>query len=186
MLFGKADITAKELAEKLVSGVMSKMGSYPPPRDGGKRPKWTRAVKAVFHEMGSTLGYDNWPEWCSLDCLWWTNAKDKSKDSLVLVAESELENNVNGVENDFLKLRLFKCPLKVLVFSADVDEVKRMAETDLQLYEQHVSREEYLLVGFTASGPRCFHFEVPQGKNGKLNKVVFKEFRASRAASMAA
>ena len=180
MLFGETGISAKELAHKLVSGVLNKMGNDAPPCRGGGKVMWTAEVKAILHEIGTTLKYTNLCEWCSLDMIWWCMSTQR----LILAAESEMAANPVAVEDDFEKLSVFKCPLKLLVFCADVDRVKENAERYLQVLAQHVKGEEYLLVGFTASGPRCFLFKVPG--DGKLDKVRFDEFKLSDAVLTAA
>lgn len=172
MLFGEAAITAKELAEKLVSGVLKKMGTgSEPPCSGGNKTMWTVQVKAVLIEIGTTFKYTSLCEWCSLDMIWWCMSTQR----LILVAESEMATNPDAIETDFEKLSVFKCPLKLLVFSREVERVKENAESYLRVLTQHVKDEEYLLVGFTASGPRCFLFKVPN--DGKVDKVKFDELR---------
>lgn len=113
-----------------------------------------------------------------------SDAGSKSPERMVLAAESEMASHIDGVEDDFEKLPSFKCPFKLLVFSTDVEGVKKNAEGYVQLFGQHVQDEEYLLVGFTASGPRCFLFKVPH--DGKLDKVTFDEFKLSEAVLRAA
>src|SRR5580658_4967084 len=142
MLFGKPEVGAKELAEKLVGDVLTKMGAAPPPCRGGSREMWNIEVKAVLHELGSSYHYDAYP-WL-LDLIWWS----MSSQLMMLAVESEMDGHVGAIEEDFQKLPVFKCPLKLLVFSADADAVKKMAENYLQLLTQHVKDEEYLLVGF--------------------------------------
>ena len=48
-----------------------------------------------------------------------------------------------------------------------------MAESYLQRFTQHYAGEAYILIGFTASGPRCYLFSVPE--DGKQEKVKFTE-----------
>jgi hypothetical protein len=166
MLFGEAGITCKELAEMLVGKVFKELGSDTrPPCNGGDKTDWTCAVRRALKKIAETLHYDTLSEHWRLDVTWWADCEGRSRDALILVAQSEW-GDAGDVENDFVKLRSFKCPVKLLVFSGDVDEVKRRAENDLRPHEQHVNGEEYLFVGFTASGPRCFCFKVPH--DGKL------------------
>lgn len=138
---------------------------------------WTLEVKSVLHNIGKDLGYDAYP-WL-LDPIWWSMPAQR----MILALESEMDKHVETIEEDFQKLPVFKCPLKLLVFSAEADAVKRMTEDYLQIFTQHVEREEYLLVGFTASDPRCFLFKVPY--DGKLDKVTFDEVKLSKAALLA-
>jgi hypothetical protein len=175
VLFGGAGISAKDAAERLVSQVLHRLGAdAQPPCVGDPKTIWTLTVKAVLQEMGTSLKYTNFCEWCLIDFIWWSMPTQR----LILAAESEMAKSPDAVETDFEKLSVFKCPLKLLVFSADVDRVKENAEGYLQLFAQHVEGEEYLLVGFTASGPRCFLFKVPH--DGKLDKAEFNEFQLSR------
>ncbi|MGA8491391.1 MAG: hypothetical protein WB711_13275 [Terriglobales bacterium] len=165
-------ITARLLAEQLVSGVLKAMASDPkPPCDGGSKPMWNVAVRSVLRDMGTNFGYRTYLEWCRLDVMWW----GKSPERMMLVAESEMASHIDGVEDDFEKMPSYKCPFKLLVFSTDVEGVKKNAEGYLQLFGQHVKDEEYLLIGFTASGPRCPYFKVPT--DGKLDRVEFTELR---------
>jgi hypothetical protein len=181
MSFGKEGITSKELAKKFVFGVLKAMATNPkPPCDGGSKPMWNVAVRSVLQDIGTNLGHETYLEWCRLDVMWW----GKSPERMVLVVESEMAKNADGIEKDFEKLPSFKCPFKLLAFSADVEAVKKNAAHYLQLFAQHAKDEEYLLVGFTALGPRCFLFKVPQ--HGKLDKVKFDEFHLSKAVLMAA
>ncbi|MGH9494179.1 MAG: hypothetical protein ACRD3B_04210 [Candidatus Sulfotelmatobacter sp.] len=167
-------ISAKELAKKFVSGVLKEMVADPrPPCDAGSKPVWNVEVKHVLRHMGRRFGYITYLEWASLDVMWWA----KSPERMVLAAESEMANSPDSVEADFEKLPSFKCHFKLLAFSTDVETVKKNAEDYLQLFGQHVQGEEYLLVGFAASGPQCLHFQVPH--DGKLGTVSFDELRFS-------
>ena len=179
MIFGEIGISTGEFAQKFVSqlqsNVQNTMGSNTkPPCSGGNKTMWTSAVTQVLAGLGSSLGYEAYP-WM-LDLIWWSNKQQR----MVLAVESEFNNSLRAIEDDFQKLTVFKCPLKLLVFSADAQQMKSRAETYLQLLTQHVKDEEYLLVGFTVSGPRCFVFKVPH--DGKLERVEFQEMKLSKAA----
>lgn len=180
MPFAKLGTTAKQVAEKFVSEVLERMGAdAKPPCRGGNKELWTVEVKSALHKMGRSQGYDAYP-WL-LDFIWWCKATER----LILAAESEMDGNIASIADDFQKLPVFKCPVKLLVFSADTDATKKMAEEYLQLFAQHVKDEEYLLVGFTDSGPRCHYFRVP--RDGKLEeKVQFEELKIAKSAAKAA
>ena len=92
---------------------------------------------------------------------------------MVLAVEAELDTSTKAIEDDFQKLSVFKCPLKLLVFTGDADRTTDMAERYLKSLTQHVKGEEYVLVGFTESNPRCFLFRVPN--DGRINDVQFQE-----------
>jgi hypothetical protein len=178
VLFGEAGISAKEIGERLVSEVLKRMGADAKACRGGSREMWNVEVNSVLHNIGKGLGYDAYP-WL-LDLIWWSMPTQR----MILGVESEMDKHVESIAEDFEKLPVFKCPLKLLVFSAEADAVKGMAENYLQMFTQHVKGEEYLLVGFTASGPRCFLFPVPL--DGKLDKVRFDELKLSKAVLRAA
>jgi hypothetical protein len=171
MLFGELRITAADLAEKLISNVLKEMGRDGDnlPHSGGKRRKWTKKVQDVLKKLGEKLGYKHTYPWL-VDLIWW----DMESQSLAMAVECEWSPPMKGEEDDFEKLTVFKCPLKLFVFSTrDAQEIKRMAQRYLKLRTQHVKDEEYLLIGFTPTGPRCFWFKVPF--NGKLKRVHFSE-----------
>lgn len=178
MLFGELGISSTTLAEMLVPDVLCRMGKDAlPPCSGGERTNWTRVVNDVLDELGKSLGYEHTYEWL-VDRIWWHAAKPQR---LGLVVESELNKSHASIEEDFQKLSVFKCPVKLFVFSADADEVKQIAERCLQERAQHVEGEEYVLIGFTASGPRCFSFKA--GQSGALKHVQFVEFPIAQAAA---
>ena len=155
--------TAESFAEEFVSAMRARMGEEKAPCANGSRENWTCEVKSALHEMGRKRGYDGYP-WL-LDFIWW--AKDQR---MMLAAESEF-GNVDEVEDDFEKLPSFKCPRKLLVFTGDerkAEQTKRNAETYLRQFGEHASGEEYLLIGITEFGVRCFCFKVPEGRNGHL------------------
>jgi hypothetical protein len=183
MQLNEERITANELAGKFVSAVLKTMAlnaTPTPPCAGGNRPLWNVAVRSVLQELGAGFGYTTFLEFCTLDLMWW----GKSPERMVLAVESEMANNPDAVENDFEKLPSYKSRFKLLAFSADVEAVKKNAEGYLELFGQHAKNEEYLLVGFTPSGPRCFHFPVPN--DGKLERISFKELQLSNDALRAA
>jgi hypothetical protein len=155
MLFGELGITSAKLAEEFVSGVLNRLkatdAGTDPPCSGGNRAKWTEAVEAVLKELGNKHGYDRTYRWL-LDFIWWSDKPQR----LGLAVESELDNSIGNIEEDFQKLSVFKCPLKLMVFSADPEETKSMAERNLQVLTQHVKGEEYLLIGFTANWTTLF------------------------------
>ena len=171
MLFGEAGSTARGLAEKLLLELRSELGDdfNKPPCSYGNRTLWTRALIAVLSKMGCGLEYKTYP-WL-LDYVWWCNKTER----MVLAVESELDPCSGLIEDDFQKLPSFKCPLKLFVFSTkDTEGVKQMAEGYLRCFGQHVKDEEYVLLDFTGTGPRCFWFRVPS--DGALATVIFKEF----------
>jgi hypothetical protein len=172
MLFGEPRITSRELAETFVSGVMREMSRDGEPFSEISRTKWTCAVRRVLDELGAKLGYNHRYPWL-VDFIWW----DTKSEELALAVESELSPSPVAIEEDFQKLTVFKCPVKLLVFRGDAEATKRAAEGYLRKRTQHVKDEEYLLVGFTTPGPRCFYFKVPQvPADGKLQGVQFSEW----------
>jgi len=178
MLFGELSVSSRVLADEFVSGVFAKLGeNCEPPCSGGAKGPWTKAILEVLDDLGRIHGYEERYERWLVDYIWWS----KKPEHLALVVESELEKTGAAVLDDFYKLPVFKCPLKMLVFSADAEEVRRVIEEHLRVLTQHVEGEEYLLVGFTIPGPRCFHFKVPS--NGRLDKVQFSELPLSKKAS---
>ncbi len=176
MLFGELGITSGELAEQFVSGVLKLMGAdTKPPCSGGSRPAWNAAVKTVLEELGKRHGYDQTYAWL-VDLVWWSTKPER----MGLVVESEMDKSAGAIEDDFEKLSVFKCPVKLMVCSSDPVNIKGVAERCLVKLAQHVKDEEYLLIGFTASGPRCFSFRVPT--NGALEEVAFSELQFSMSA----
>ena len=155
--------TAESFAEEFISTLRTRMGDEKPPCANGSRENWTCEVKSALHEMGKRRGHVGY-SWL-LDFIWWS--KDQR---MMLAAESEF-GNVDEVESDFEKLPSFKCPRKLLVFTGDerkAEQTKRNAEIYLRQFGQHASSEEYLLIGLTEFGARCFCFKVPEGRNGHL------------------
>ena len=175
----KENINARDIAEKFVQGVLKEMDGAKPPCIGGNKTKWTRAVKKVLGRLAEAPIYAPYP-WL-LDFVWWSRKNDTEQ--MVLAVESEMDKRVRTqIEPDFQKLSSFKCPLKLLVFSANVEDTKKMAEDYLRKFVQHIDGEEYLLVGFVKPYPRCLWFRV--SGNGRLepNAVKFVEIELSKAA----
>jgi hypothetical protein len=170
MQLGEAKIGAADLARKLASEVPAKLRQEGkdtrPPCSGGSRSDWNKAVGHVLRELGKPE-YDTYP-WL-LDFVWWS----KNPEQMVLAVESELDTSIGAIMDDFQKLPVFKCPLKLLVFAGNANKTKSMAETYLQSLTQHVRGEEYVLVGFTESNPCAFFFKAPNA--GKLEQVRFEE-----------
>jgi hypothetical protein len=158
-------ITSRELIEAFVSRVTSTMrgegGRQPFSYDS--RPELTEAVLDVLTELGHEKEYSDCYEWL-VDLVWW----DRSNEYMALAVESELSHASNEIADDFQKLTVLKCPLKLFVFKGDVERTKNMAEEYLKRRSQHVKDEEYLLVGFIKPRPRCFFLKVP-------NDGVFQE-----------
>jgi len=177
MLFGELGITSMKLAEEFVSGVLATMRiidkTATPPCSGGSRPIWNGVVTDVLAKLGNKYGYDRTYPWL-VDFIWWSDRPPR----MGLAAESEFDRRVTVIEDDFEKLCVFKCPIKLMVFSSDAEDTKTMAERYLQALTQHVKGEEYLLIGFTALGPRCFLFRVPN--DGPVAQVNFSELQLSR------
>jgi hypothetical protein len=169
-------ITSAKFAEELIAGVLKEMGATActPPCSGGSRRAWTEAVRQALTELGKRYGYETYG-WL-VDFIWWS----KSPERLGLVVESEWDESD---EDDFQKLPVFKSPLKLWVFSSDHEQAKSMAEHYLKTLTQHVKGEEYLLIGFTRSGPHCLSFKVPA--DGTLERVNFSEVRLARSVSNA-
>jgi hypothetical protein len=178
MSFGKVDISAKDLAEQFVQGVLKEMDGAKPP-SFGDRARWTAAVKKVLKQNAVHSECEGYA-WL-LDFVWWS--RKNGTEQMVLAVESELDKRVEKeIEPDFQKLPTFKCPLKLLVFSANVEDTRKMAEDYLQRFTQHVDGEEYLLVGFVDPYPQCWWFRVIG--NGRLepDTVKFIEIQLSKAA----
>jgi hypothetical protein len=182
MEIGEAGISAPDFAEKfliLLFQELRNIGSdinQPPCRRGG-RADWTCALHNALRRQGETYHFETYP-WL-VDFIWW-RMKDEY---LGLVMESEFDPSHGAIQDDFEKLTVFKYPLKVLVFSTQSpDETKTSVERYLEKRSQHIRNEEYLLIGFTALGPRCFWFRVPS--DGRLESPVrFDEHRIAPVAS---
>lgn len=166
MLFGSGRMTSRKLARKVVDGVLAELPGEKPPCRSHSQKKWTDAVSKVLKSLGAEIGCECYP-WL-VDWIWWREQE------LVLAVECEWRQRV-GEEDDFQKLTVFKCPLKLFVFSGSAERAVGMAVSYLQQRRQHVKDEEYILIGFTPLSPRCFFFKVPG--NGKLNRaeVLFSE-----------
>jgi hypothetical protein len=163
-------LTPSDLAEKFVSGVITEMtrDGGQPPFSGASRTKWTCAVMRVLDELGA-VEYDHRYPWL-VDFIWW----DARSEYMALAVESEFSPSPNEISDDFQKLTVLKCPLKLFVFKGDAGKTKSMAEQYLKSRSQHVKGEEYLLVGFTDLRPRCFFFTVPVDGNLQ-ERVQFSE-----------
>lgn len=149
MTFGQAEVDATELAHQLVAGVPEEVKKKPP-CTGGSRKEWTDVIVTVLKDLGERRGYSAYP-WL-LDLIWWSRTPER----MVLAVESELDPGAKAIEDDFQKLPVFKCPLKLFVFTGDAERTKNMAEAYLQSFTQYAMEEKYLFVGFTASGPTSF------------------------------
>ncbi len=177
MLFGELAVSSTDLANEFVSGILAKLGeNCAPPCSGRAKHPWTKAILEVLDDLGKRYGYEQRYPWL-VDFVWWS----KKSGHLALAVESELEKSGPAILDDFYKLPVLKCPLKMLVFSADAEEIKEILEQYLGELTQHVKDEEYLLVGFTSSGTHCLHFKVP--RDGRLDKVLFSELQLSKKAS---
>jgi hypothetical protein len=158
-------IDPRKFAQDLVSGAAAELGEAweKPPCLGGPRTKWTCAILGVLEDLGLRGGYRCYP-WL-LDFVWW----DQDSQSMIMGAECEWAP-LTPEEDDFQKLVVFKCPLKLFVFSGDPEIMKQQTEKYLEAFSQHVRDEEYVLVGFSPSGPRTLFFKVPN--DGKLTWPV--------------
>jgi len=116
-----------------------------------------------------------------LDFVWWS--RQNGTEQMVLAVESEMDKRVGKeIEPDFQKLPSFKCPLKLLVFSADVGDTIKMAEHYLQKFTQHIDGEKYLLVGFVDPHPQCWWFSVIGNGRLESDTVEFVEIQLSKPA----
>lgn len=161
-------LQARQFARDFISGMMAELGEVfgMPPCMGGSSTKWTCAVLSTLENLGKKHGYECYP-WL-LDAIWW----DQSSQSMILGAECEWRAS-RAEEDDFQKLPVFKCPLKLFAFSRDsmsTESIKRQVEEYLQVFAQHIKGEQYVLVGFAPSGPRSFFFIVPS--DGKQTEPV--------------
>jgi hypothetical protein len=161
----------KTFCTDFVSRVMAEVGpDRTPPCAGGDHTPWTDAIYKALEQMGKQQHCEVYP-WL-LDRVWWS--REGGRETMVLGVESELDSSFPKIEEDFQKLPSFKCPRKLLVFSANPDETKNMVATYLQHFTQNVAGEQYILIGFTTSGPRCYFYHVPA--DGKpQERVSFKE-----------
>jgi hypothetical protein len=180
VLFGNSKIAADDLVRRLVPGVLERLrrnGRHLEVPCSGNRTKWTLAVKQTLLEIGDELGYQCY-DWL-LDFIWWSKEEDAER--MILAVESELDQRVEKeVEPDFEKLMAFKCPLKLLVFCAKVDETKKMAKRCLDRFTQHIKGEEYVFVGFAApQQPLCFKFKVLRDGQSLPDDVKFSEITLS-------
>src|SRR4029077_20841137 len=127
MLFGELGMTSAKLAEEFVSGVLATIRNFDktakPPCSGGSRPRWSRVVKDVLANLRKKHGYDRTYLWL-VDFIWWSDNPQR----MGLAVESELDPSVRVIEDDFQKLCVFKCPVRLMVFSSDVKDTKKMAE----------------------------------------------------------
>jgi len=178
MLFGDAGISSQKFAEEFTSAVLEKMGTSTPPCCGGEKTPWSDEIFHVLEKMGNDRGFE-----CYLwlvDRIWWSNENEH----MGLAVESELDTNAKNIEEDFQKLTVMKCPLKVLIYSAvDPGEMKTRAEKYLRKRDQHVKDEKYLLIAFTAAQPQCFRLKIPV--DGRSNELSFEPLQLSIAQATA-
>lgn len=161
----------KEFAERFIRGVLNRVKNAPPPCAGHECTPWTEAIFATLKEMGENQAEQRYVYAWLLDRVWWS--KKNAEETMLLGVESELQKNVEEIEGDFQKLPSLKCLKKLLVFSSDnPEQVRQMAESYLTRFTQHSAGEEYYLIGFTADGPCCYFYCVPE--DGKQSKVRFK------------
>jgi hypothetical protein len=174
-LFGDAGISSQEFADEFTRRVLEKMGTSTLPCCGGEKTPWSKQIFAVLKEMGNRRGFDHNYEWL-VDWIWWSSENEH----MALAVESELDTNGKKIEEDFQKLTVMKCPLKVLIYSAvDPSEMKTRAEKYLRKQDQHVKDEEYLLIAFTPTQPRCFRLKIPV--DGRSNELAFEPLQLSIA-----
>jgi hypothetical protein len=168
----------KQFADEFVSGVLATVAGAKPPHAGGEQTPWTNAIAKVLEKMARRKNCDCYP-WL-LDYVWWSQ-KD-GEEAMELAIESELDQDIREIGEDFDKLPSIKCDRKLLVFSFDPDETKARAEFYLQRFTQHESDNQYLLIGFTDKGPRCHIYLVPNDRKVQ-GRVQFEELPINTATS---
>ena len=137
-------------------------GAHPPYRRASNRKIWTRMVRSVLKKYGEYDGYAHCYPWL-VDFIWW----EKRSETLALVAECEWGKSTD-LDDDFQKLAVLKCPLKLFIFSGiNPKSFLKRAEDLLQSFGQHTKDEEYIVIAFTSSEPLLFHFKVPE--SGRLS-----------------
>ncbi len=151
---------------------------------------WTLLVKKALKELADTVDRSRFGQVEQiatnkeeqtreflLDAVWWRRKKEGRNEEMALAVECEwgakdphkpgnrtIEEVVSMVEQDFDKLLVVKCPLKLMIFCTDkagtgdyegmrVAVVEKM-EAYLSQYAHHIEGECYLFVDVAATGER--------------------------------
>lgn len=171
-IFRKPLIDPKIVATKLASFIWKQ-------KDDGN-VSWNAAVRTKLGKMGKEKGYFVYPGvdgpgWL-LDLIW----MDKKTGAIHLAVESELGRTIEDVKHDFQKLWCVKSSLKIMVYYVrDGGSAVAELEKEMQLFDQHLEGENYILLEFAKGQKRpedaIYHFRVRKGDllNGRLQAIKF-------------
>jgi len=175
MVFGESPVTLEQLAKELRVRIPQLASAL-------TNKEYTRAAKQALTQIGDSL---NLRTYCTnrqrgtkeflLDLVWWKDAPDEQR--AVLAVESEWGNprdqgigsRADQVTEDFKKLLAFKAPMKLMLFSADNQEMRDAIHAEIQRYlrrfAQHVKGEEYLFMEFAESN--CYSYTWTPNQDGR-------------------
>jgi hypothetical protein len=190
-IFGPLPITPEQLATRVKAKVFEAAQRIDVQE---RNTAWTLAMKKTLAEITDGFGckplYTNKESKCSefmFDFVAWE--KSKSGERAVIGIESEWgsprdyanpKNHskiIDAIDDDFWKLLSFKAPLKVLVYTAPTNQMRRELHlrllSDITRFTQHVIGENYLLMEFSPPAQcYCYTFEVDS--DGKVENPALK------------
>ncbi|PYP91221.1 MAG: hypothetical protein DMG65_08610 [Candidatus Angelobacter sp. Gp1-AA117] len=174
MIFGDALISIEELCEELRRRI-------PELAVDDSNRAYTMAVKEALAEVAEALDLrmfctdsDRKTKEFLLDFVLWSDKPGEQKS--VLAVESEwgkpgdknVKNRADQVVEDFEKLLVFKAPLKLMLFQADDEGMRRAIHNGLREYlttfAQHVKGEQYLFMEF--SHGHCYSYTWAASNDG--------------------
>ena len=121
---------------------------------------WTVAIKGALIDLGQKHDYQictsSFPDECEsewlYDLVWYRKAPSGHLREIGLILESEWAKKVKGIQDDFEKLLVAKCPIKVMVFQdfkdTTVEQIWSLLETGIRTFESEPTKDRYILVGF--------------------------------------
>ncbi|MFZ0521620.1 MAG: hypothetical protein WAL95_11390 [Candidatus Acidiferrales bacterium] len=172
---------ATALASKLYEQVSVELD----PKESFK--EWTRVHYKAFEKLGRESGFEICRSGTGgylLDLIWYSQSSHEI--ALGLEMEWGTETSTELVSYDFEKLLHIKAPLKVMIFQTrnhDVQSapIRRKLETEyMAKFSKHMSKEQYLLVEFTAPWNKAYCYELIIESDGRLNSPIFKEIEGLR------
>jgi hypothetical protein len=146
------------------------------------------AVKGTLSQMGQKREFHAYPrkcdgnQECMWDASWWLESETGLR--LALAAESEWGKSAD-VKDDFEKLLVAKCPLKLLITDSrdKVAGMKDRLERSLRHYRDHVEGELSVWIDLKGSLRRgeLRAFEYKANKSGSDETAAFEEVHGGPA-----
>lgn len=144
-----------------------------------RRPLWTEAVKKIMQDLCAnkymkSIGMEycatctvkkiRYHEWL-LDVVWYLNTEEE--EAIVLALESEWDNKIGCVRDDFAKLLAVKAPIKILLFEAG-KKSRNTAEAHMRSltqvsrkWRQHSEGDMIYVINFRDGGYEAHFYRAP-------------------------